>query len=43
MPAVTRVLGMAGAGSSYVTTMSFILSIPGRVRLMVLMAVVGMW
>jgi|TARA_R110002020_G_scaffold210743_1_gene416961 hypothetical protein len=40
MPAVARMLGMAGAGSSYDTAMSFIVSIPGRMRLMVL---VGMW
>jgi len=44
MPAVARMLGMAGAGSSYDTVMSFIVLMPNRVRLMVLMVmVVGTW
>jgi hypothetical protein len=43
MSAVTRMLGMAGARGSDDTALSFIVSMPGGVRLMVLMAIVGMW
>ena len=43
MSAMTRMLGMAGACSSDNTAMSFMVSMPGGGRLMVLMAMVGMW
>ena len=46
MSAVASMLGMAGAGGGYdlgTTVMGFIVSMPGRVRLTVLMAMVGMW
>lgn len=45
MPAVASVLGMTGAGGGYdlgTTVMGFIASMPSRVRLMVLTAMVGM-
>jgi hypothetical protein len=46
MSAVASMLGMAGASGGYdlgIAVMSFIVSMPGRVRLMILMAMVGMW